>query len=127
MYFFCCRCRSEVLVCGLFPGFGPYWVLRDFCECFEQSPYGRNLLLMIQNLSLLPRDIRFSTNEGLSFKVYLVGVPRICKSFLKFAYVVVCVCMGKVYSLLVRGVSRSKTLIPLILSQSGWMLYYNNK
>ena len=57
----------------------------------------------------------------------VVSVPRICESFLKFAYVVVHVCMGKVYSLLVRGVSRSKTLIPLILSQSGWMLYYNNK
>ena len=27
------------------------------------------------------------------------------------------------YLLLVRGVSRSKTLIPLILSQSGWMLF----
>ena len=57
----------------------------------------------------------------------LVCVPRICRRFLKFMYVVVHVCMGKVYSLLVRGVSRSKTLNPLILSQSGWMLYYNNK
>ena len=57
----------------------------------------------------------------------LVCVPQICRRFLKFAYVVVRVYMGKVYSLLVRGVSRSKTLIPLILSQSGWMLYYNNK
>ena len=50
-----------------------------------------------------------------------------CRRFLKFTYDVMRVCMGKVYSLLVRGVSRSKTLIPLILSQSGWMLYYNNK
>ena len=39
--------------------------VRDFCECFEKSLYGSNLLLTIQNLSLLPRDIRFSTNEGL--------------------------------------------------------------
>ena len=59
--------------------------------------------------------------------VCLVGVPRMCRRFLKFAYVVVCVCMGKVYSLLVRGVSRSKTLNPLILAQSGWMLYYKSK
>ena len=37
-----------------------------------------------------------------------------------------CVCVGgggEMYLLLVRGVSRSKTLIPLILSQSGWMLF----
>ena len=57
----------------------------------------------------------------------LVCAPRICRRFLKFAYVVVRMCMGKVYSLLVRGVSRSKTLNPLILSQFDWMLYYNNK
>ena len=38
-----------------------------------------------------------------------------CRRFLKFAYVVVRVCMGKVYSLLVRGVSRSKTLNPFDL------------
>ena len=57
----------------------------------------------------------------------LVGVLRMCRRFLKFAYVVVHVCMGKVYSLLVRGVSRSKTLNPLMLAQSGWMLYYNSK
>ena len=38
----------------------------------------------------------------------LVGVPRMCRRFLKFAYVVVRECMGKVYSLLVRGVSRRK-------------------
>ena len=34
--------------------------VRDFRECFEKSLYGRNLLLTIQNLSLLPRDIRSS-------------------------------------------------------------------
>ena len=27
--------------------------VRDFRECFEESLYGRNLLLTIQNLSLL--------------------------------------------------------------------------
>ena len=33
-----------------------------------------------------------------------------------------CACVyGEKYLLLVRGVSRSKTLIPLILSQSGWI------
>ena len=41
--------------------------VRDFGECFEKSLYGCNLLLTIQNLSLLPRDIRFSTNEGVSY------------------------------------------------------------
>ena len=46
-----------------------------------------------------------------------------CRRFLKFAYDVVRVCMGKMYLLLVRGVSRSKTLIPLILSQSGWIAF----
>ena len=56
-----------------------------------------------------------------------VWVPRMCRRFLKFAYGVMRVCMGKVYSLLVRGVSRSKTLNPLMLAQSGWMLYYNSK
>ena len=53
----------------------------------------------------------------------LVGVPRMCRRLLKFAYDVVRVWMGKIYSLLVRGVSRSKRLIPLILSQSSWMLF----
>ena len=53
----------------------------------------------------------------------MVWLPRMCRRFLKFTYDVVRVCMGKMYSLLVRGVSRSKTLIPLILSQSGWMLF----
>ena len=52
----------------------------------------------------------------------VVSVARMCRRFLKFVYAVVRVCMGKIYSLLVRGVSRSKRLIPLILSQSGWML-----
>ena len=36
----------------------------------------------------------------------------------------VCVCVwGEMYLLLVRGVSRSKTLDPLILSQSGWIAF----
>ena len=54
--------------------------------------------------------------------VLVVWLRGMCRRFLKFAYDVVHVCMGKMYSLLVRGVSRSKTLNPLILSQSGWML-----
>ena len=37
-----------------------------------------------------------------------------CRRFLKFAYDVMRVCMGKVYSLLVRGLSRSKTLNPFV-------------
>ena len=47
--------------------------VRDFRECFEKSLYGRNPLLTIQNLSLLPRDIRFSTNEGLFCMVIWLG------------------------------------------------------
>ena len=43
-------------------------MVRDFRECFKKSLYGRNLLLTIQNLFLLlPRDIRFSTNEGVIY------------------------------------------------------------
>ena len=53
----------------------------------------------------------------------MVWLLQMCRRFLKFAYDVVRVCMGKIYSLLVKGVSRSKTLNPLILSQSGWMLF----
>ena len=91
--------------------------VHDFRECFEKSLYRRNLLLTIQNLSLLPRDIRFSTNEGFV-------CTRMCRRFPMFAQDVVCVCGGgEMYLLLVRGVSGSKTLIPLILSQSGWMLF----
>ena len=120
---FCCRCRSEIRVWGLLPGFGSHCTVRDFRECFGKTLYGRNLLLTIQNLFLLlPQDIRFSTNEG----VLSASVQRIYRRFLKFAYVDVRVCMGKVYSLLVRGVSR-RQLIPFVLAQSGWMLYYNNK
>ena len=56
---------------GLLPGFGSHCTVRDFRECFGKSLYGRNLLLMIQNLFfLLPRDIRFSTNEGVYPPVY---------------------------------------------------------
>ena len=74
-------------MCGLLPGFGSHCTVCDFCECFGKSLYGRNLLLMIQNLFLLPQDIRFSTNEG----VLSASVQRICRRFSKFAYVDVCV------------------------------------
>ena len=58
-------------MCGLLPGFGSHCTVRDFRECFGKSLYGRNLLLMIQNLFLLlPRDIRFSTNEGVNNVVF---------------------------------------------------------
>ena len=40
--------------------------------------------------------------------IFVAGVQRICSRFLKFAFVNVCVCMRKVYSLLVRGVSRRR-------------------
>ena len=57
-------------VWGLLPGFGTHCTVRNFRECFGKSLYGCNLLLMIQNLFLLPRDIRFSTNEGVYPPVY---------------------------------------------------------
>ena len=59
--------------------------VRDFRECFEKLLYGRNPLLTIRSrsrISLLPRDIGFSTNEEFV-------CTRICRRFLKFAYVVV--------------------------------------
>ena len=61
-------------LCELFPGFDSHWTLHDFCECFEKSLYGRNLLLAIQNVFLvLPRDIGFSTNEGSEYREYVEG------------------------------------------------------
>ena len=55
---------------GILPGFGSHCTVRDFRECLGKSLYGRNLLLTIQNLFLLPRDIGFSTNEGVYLPVY---------------------------------------------------------
>ena len=105
-YLFLCRCRSEIVCVGTSPWihFALVSAVRDFHECFGKLLYGRNLLLTIQKnlFLLLPRDIRFSTNEG----VISASVWRICRRFLKFAYVAVCVCMGKVHSLRVRGISR---------------------
>ena len=57
-------------VWGLLPRFGSHCTVHNFCECFEKLLYGRNLLLTIQNLFLLPWDIRFSTNEGVYLPVY---------------------------------------------------------
>ena len=54
----------------LLPGFGSHCMVCDFRECFGKSLYGCNLLLTIQNLFLLPRDIRFSTNEWVYSLVY---------------------------------------------------------
>ena len=66
LFFFVDVDLRSVCVCGLFLDsvcIGRYGMRFD--ECFEKSLYGRNLLLTIQNLSLLPRDIGFSTNEGM--------------------------------------------------------------
>ena len=63
--------------------------VRDFRECFEKSLYGRNLLLTIQNLSLLPRDIGFSTNEG--FVLY-ANVQKVLNVRVRRC-VCVCVCV----------------------------------
>ena len=87
---FCCRCRSEIRVCGDF-SLDSFCMSRCaiFCECFGKSLYGCNLLLTIQKnlFFLLPRDIGFSTNEG----VISASVWRICRRFLKFTYVDMCV------------------------------------
>ena len=95
-----------------------FWKIAVWTQSATDDPEIQNLLLLLPGTSDSPPMKGFFT---------LVCVPRICRRFLKFAYIVMHLCMRKVYSLLVRGVSRSKTLIPLILSQSGWMLYYNNK
>ena len=103
--------------------FAFHGTVRDFRECFGKSLYGRNLLLTIQNLFLLPRHIRFSTNEG-------VNLPRDTANMQKILEVCVC-CCACVYgeSLLTSGerVIQKKTLNPFVLAQSGWMLYYNNE
>ena len=65
--------------------------VRDFRECFEKSLYGCNLLLTIQNLSLLPRDIGFSTNEG--FVLY-ANVQKVLNVRVRRYVVCVCVCVG---------------------------------
>ena len=112
-------------MCGLLPGFGSHWTVCDFRKCFGKSLYGRNLLLMIQNLFLLlPWDIRFSINEGVVYPPWgAANIPKVLE-------VRVC-CCACVYgeSLLTSGerVIQRKTLNPFVLAQSGWMLYYNNK
>ena len=119
---FCCRCRSEIHVWGLLHGFGLHCTVHDFRECFGKSLYGRNLLLTIQNLFLLlPRGIRFSTNEGVHPPVYCEYTESS-----QSLRLLMCVCMGKcLLTFGERGIQ--KTLIPFVLAQSGWMLYYNNK
>ena len=106
LFFFVDVDLRSTCVCGLFSGFSSHWTVRDFRECFEKLLHGRNLLLTIQNLFLLPRDIRFSTNEGVTYaNVYKVLEVRVC----------CCVCVyGE--SLLTfgeRGIQ--KTLIPFVL------------
>ena len=60
-----------------------FWKIALWTQSATDDPEIQNLLL------LLPQDIRFSTNEGLLLLGVLVGVPRMCRRFLKFAYVVV--------------------------------------
>ena len=104
--------------------------VRDFRECFEKSPYGRNLLPTIQNLSFLSFH---GTSDSPPMKGYFLWFGyRECvegsRCLRKTLCVCVCVCVGKMYLLLVRGVSRSKTLIPLILVTIRLdAFYYNNK
>ena len=89
---------------GLLPGFGTRCTVCDFRKYFGKSLYGRNLLLMIQHLFLLPRDIRFSTNEGVYLPVYSEYVEGSQSS-----HMLMCVWMwGNVCSLRVRGLSRRK-------------------
>ena len=114
-----CRCRSEIRVWGLLPGFGSHCMVRDFRECFGKSLYGRNLLLTIQNLFLLlPRDIRFSTNEGVYLPVYSKYVEGSQSSRMLM-------CVGKCLLTSCERIIQKKTLNPFVFTQSGWMLYYN--
>ena len=76
-------------VWGLLPGFGSHGTVRDFHECFGKSLYGRNLLLMIQDLFLSFHG----TSDSPPMKGYIhqpVSVPRICRRFSTFTYTVVC-------------------------------------
>ena len=93
-------------VWGLLPGFGTHCTVHNFCECFGKSLYGRNLLLTIQNLFLLPRDIRFSTNKGVYPPVYSEYTEG-SRSSRMLMYACVCV-GGNVCSLRVRGLSRRR-------------------
>ena len=104
---------------GLLPGFGMHCTVCDFHKCFGKSLYGRNLLLMIQHLFLLPRDIRFSTNEG----VY----PPVCSEYIEGSQSLrMLMCMGKCLLTSCERIIQKKTLNPFVLTQSGWMLYYNS-
>ena len=104
--------RSDA--CGISPWIWFAWYgACKFRECFGKSLYGRNLLLMILDfVPLLPRDIGFSTNEG--------GIsPRpksqqIYKRFSKFAYVDVC--MGKCLLTSCDRVIQKKTLNPFYVN-----------
>ena len=53
------------------------------------------------------------------------SVQRIYRRFLKFAYVDVCVRVGKSLLTSCERIIQKKTLNPFVLTQSGWMLYYN--
>ena len=95
--------------------------VRDFRECFEKSLHGCNLLLTIQNLSLLSFH---GTSDSPPMKGYFNGLVTANVQKVLEVHVRCCACVyGEMYLLLVRGVSRSKTLIPLILSQSGWIAF----
>ena len=123
-YLFSGRCRSDD-VYGTSPWiwFAVDATVRDFRECFEKSLYGRNLLLTIQNLSFLSFH---GTSDSPPMKGLFV---RECAEGSQCSRKTLCVCVcGEMYLLLVRGVSRSKTLIPLILVTIRLdAFYYNNK
>ena len=101
-------------------------------SCFGSSKCPKTELMWEPTLQRGPlwKNVHYvERNPGGELVLGLEGVIKCeCVEGSLSLLMLLCMCVwGKVYSLLVRGVSRSKTLIPLILSQSGWMLYYNNK
>ena len=114
---------------GHLPGFGSYGMVRDFRECFGKSLYGRNLLLVIQDLFLLPQDIRFSTNEGLNLPAGWCTANIYKGSRSLCVLMCVCVCVGKCLLTSCERVIQKKTLNPFFYVNTirlDALLQYNN-
>ena len=109
---------------GHFPGFGSHGTVCDFRECFGKSPYGRNLLLTIQDLFLSFHGTSDSPpmkglNCQLVYSEYVEGSQS--------SRILMCVCMGKCLLTSCERAIQKKTLNPFVFTQSSWMLYYNKK
>ena len=98
-------------------------ILRTTCPLIIRSH-----VEVSQNVSDLPTPrvivwtFRVSQQQPHAPRMLLKGLfVRECAEGSRCSRKTLCVCVWGKYLLLVRGVSRSKTLIPLILSQSGWI------